>query len=147
MVERRCQPISRRRLLQGSAAITTGSALGPLARNRASAQSCEKLTVWGVVSFTEDGDALLGEQMVAWGKENGVEVEYIALPGSDYTTKVATAVEAGAVPDIVMMLGDLTLFYADQERLVDLTDLYNSLKDLGGGMYEALLPHVQADGK
>jgi multiple sugar transport system substrate-binding protein len=137
------QAISRRTVLQGTAALSAGAALGLGARRRTGAQSCEKLTAWGVVSFTEEGDALLGEQMAQWGEENGIEVEYVALPGSDYTTKVATAVEAGAVPDVVMMLGDLTLFYADQERLVDLTDV----KGLAGGMYEQLLPHVQADGK
>jgi multiple sugar transport system substrate-binding protein len=60
---------------------------------------------------------------------------------------VATAVEAGDVPDVVMMLQDITLFYAEQGRLVDLTDVYNELKDLGGGMYETLLPWVEADGK
>ena len=42
--------------------------------------------------------------MQEWGEANGVEVEYVALPGSDYATKVATAVEAGDVPDVVMML-------------------------------------------
>ena len=43
-------------------------------------------------------------------------------------------------PDVVMMLQDITLFYAEQGRLVDLTDVYDELKDLGGGMYETLLP-------
>ena len=106
-----------------------------------------QLTVWGVVSFTEEGDALLGKQMQEWGAANGFEVEYVALPGSDYATRLATAVEAGDVPDVVMMLQDITLFYAEQGRLVDLTDVYNELKDLGGGMYETLLPWVEADGK
>jgi multiple sugar transport system substrate-binding protein len=45
------------------------------------------------------------------------------------------------------MLQDITLFYAEQGRLVDITDVYDELKDLGGGMYETLLPWVEADGK
>ena len=36
--------------------------------------------------------------MLEWGEANGVEVEYVALPGSDYATQVATAVEAGDRP-------------------------------------------------
>jgi ABC-type glycerol-3-phosphate transport system substrate-binding protein len=45
-----------------------------------------------------------------------------------------------------MMLGD-TVFYAGQNRLVDLTDVYNSIKGLGGGMWPSLLPSVQVGDK
>jgi multiple sugar transport system substrate-binding protein len=134
--------LNRRTLLKSGAAASAALTAGGRRYATTRAQSCDKITAWGVVSFTEAGDAKLGEQMVAWGEANGVEVEYVALPGSDYTTRVATAVEAGAVPDIVMMLGDLSIFYADQDRLVDMTDVYDELKDLAGGMYEQLLPHV-----
>lgn len=137
--------INRRALLKGTAALTAATALGPMA-GRARAQE-NRLTVWGVVSFTEEGDALLGQQMKDWGAANGFEVDYQALPGSDYATRLATAVEAGSVPDVVMMLQDITLFYAEQDRLVDLTDVYDGLKGLAGGMYETLLPWVQADGR
>jgi multiple sugar transport system substrate-binding protein len=138
--------VNRRTLLKGAAALTAASTLSPLTSASIAAQD-KHLTVWGIVSFTEDGDALLGQQMQEWGAANGYEVEYVALPGSDYATRVATAVEAGEVPDVVMMLQDITLFYAEQGRLVDLTDVYNELKDLAGGMYETLLPWVEADGK
>ncbi len=106
-----------------------------------------KMTAWGIVSFTTDGDKLLGQQMADWGKANKVDVEYVALPGSDYTTKVAAAIETGATPDVVMMSGTLAIYYAAQNRLVDLTDMYNEIKMLGGGMYEQLLPYVQSGGK
>lgn len=136
---RRC--ISRRSVLQAAGAISAAAALG--APGRAAAQdSCDRLTVWGVVSFTEEGDALLAEQMRQWGEENGIEVEYVAMPGSDYATKLATAVEAGTVPDIAMMIADGTIFYAAQDRLADLTDVYDELKDLSGGMFPALRSHV-----
>lgn len=135
--------INRRSFLTGSTALSAAATLGPRATRRASAQDCDRLTVWGVVSFTPEGDELLGQQMAEWGEENGIEVEYVPTAGSDYTIKVATAVEAGTVPDVVMMLGDLTHFYAAQDRLADLTDVYTGLKDLAGGMFEQLLPHVQ----
>jgi multiple sugar transport system substrate-binding protein len=137
--------MTRRTLLKGTAALSAAAAISPLAIDRATAQD-NRLTVWGIVSFTEEGDALLGQQMQEWGAENGFEVEYVALPGSDYSTRLATAVEAGDVPDIVMMLEGNTLFYAEQGRLADLTDVYDELKDLAGGMYETLLPWVEADG-
>jgi multiple sugar transport system substrate-binding protein len=143
--------ISRRTLLKGTAALSAATAFAPLVAGRVSAQD-NQLTVWGGVSSAEAGDALLGQQMQAWGAKNGFAVEYVAVPLPDYATQLATAVAAGEAPDVAMMLqgvssqSTLTLFYAQQGRLVDLTAVYTALKDLGGGMYEALLPWVEDDG-
>jgi len=144
--------ISRRTLLKGTAALSAATGFAPLVAGRATAQG-KTLMVWGGVSSSEAGDALLRQQMQAWGAEHGFAVEYVTWPLPDYATELATAVEAGDAPDVVMMLqgvssqSTITLFYAEQGRLVDLTDVYNALKDLGGGMYETLLPWVEADGK
>ncbi len=144
--------LSRRTMVKSSAgagaALALGGAVSMPATHAVAAQEFSgKLTVWGVVSFTEEGDNLLGEQMKAWGDENGVEVEYVALPGSDYATKVAAAVEAGSTPDIVMMIASLAIFYGNQDRLEDVTAVYDELNQLGGGFWEALSPHVTIDGK
>lgn len=143
--------ISRRVFL--ATAIAAGGAgllaacAAPTASAPAAAKIGGKLLVWGIVSFTKDGDALLGQNMTEWGKANGVEVEYVALPGSDYTSKVAAAVETGAIPDILMFGGTDSIYYAAKNKLVDLTDVYNSVKGLGGGMFPVLQEMVTADGK
>jgi len=136
--------MNRRTLMKGTAGASAALALGgALPAGRAAAQEFSgSLTVWGVVSFTEDGDNLLGEQMVQWGEENGVEVEYVALPGSDYATKLAAAVEAGSTPDIAMMIANLAIFYGNQDRLVDVTAVYDDLNTLAGGFWPALKEHV-----
>lgn len=128
-----------------AAPATTGSAVAgaPTAVKSFSG----KMTVWGIVSFTKDGDALLGQQMADWGKANKVDVEYVPLNGSDYDAKVAGAVETGAIPDVVMLGSPNAIYYAAQNRLVDLTDVYESIKGMGGGMWEQLLPGVQSNGK
>jgi multiple sugar transport system substrate-binding protein len=126
------------------AALALGGAAMP-ATHAVAQEFSGSLTVWGVVSFTEAGDELLGQQMREWGEANGVEVEYVALPGSDYATKVAAAVEAGSTPDIVMMIANLAIFYGNQDRLVDVTDVYDELNQLGGGFWESLSPHVTID--
>ncbi|HEV2109206.1 MAG TPA: extracellular solute-binding protein [Thermomicrobiales bacterium] len=145
---RRPSGLTRRRLLQGTAGLSAAAALQAGRWRHAGAQEFSgDLTVWGVVSFTTEGDELLAAQMNEWGEANGVNVEYVPQQGSDYQVKLATAVEAGAVPDIAMMQGDLTHFYAAQDRLVDLSDLFDRIKDQAGGMWEPLLPHVQVDGK
>jgi multiple sugar transport system substrate-binding protein len=122
---------------------TTGGAAGaPAARSFSG-----KLLAWGIVSFTKEGDALLGQQMQEWAKANGGDAEYVALPGSDYDQKVAAAVETGAIPDVVMFGGTNSIYYAGQNRLVDLTDVYNGVKGLAGGMWPTLLPNVQVGDK
>ena len=128
-----------------SAPATTGSAV--VGAPTVAKSFSGKLTAWGIVSFTKDGDNLLGQQMADWGKANNVSVEYVPLDGSTYDAKVAGAIETGAIPDVVMLSGTNTIYYAAQNRLVDLTDVYNDVKGLGGGIYEQLLPYVQSNGK
>ena len=71
--------VNRRSVLKGAAGLGAAAALGGRGPRSAGAQEFSgKLTAWGVVSFTEAGDDLLGQQMVEWGEANGVEVEYVA---------------------------------------------------------------------
>ena len=143
--------LTRRAFVKGTAALSAATALdligAPPPPLSAQTKFSGKLAAWGVVSFTKDGDALLGQQMAEWGRQHNVQVEYSPLPGSDYFAKVAAAVEAGALPDVVMMLQEQTIFYATQGKLVDLTDVYNDIKSRAGGMYKALLPYVTVNGK
>ena len=110
-------------------------------------KAADKILVWGSVSFTKAGDAQLAENMAEWGKANNIEVEYVALPGSDYTAKIAAAVETGAIPDALLFTGTDSIYYAQRDKLVDMTDVYDSVKGLAGGIYESLSPNVMADGK
>jgi len=143
--------LTRRAFVKGTAALSAATAFDlietPPAPLSAQAKFSGKLAAWGVVSFTKDGDALLGQQMAEWGRQHNVQVEYSPLPGSDYFAKVAAAVEAGALPDVVMMLQEQTIFYATQGKLVDLTDVYSDIKSRAGGIYKGLLPYVTVDGK
>ena len=45
------------------------------------------------------------------------------------------------------MMGGQTEYYAAQNRLVDLTDIFDQIKGFGGGMFEQLFPIVQVNGK
>jgi len=143
--------LTRRAFVKGTAALSAATAFdlieAPPAPLSAQGKFSGKLAAWGVVSFTKDGDALLGQQMAEWGRQHNVQVEYSPLPGSDYFAKVAAAVEAGALPDVVMMLQEQTIFYATQGKLVDLTDVYSDIKSRAGGIYKGLLPYVTVDGK
>lgn len=109
--------------------------------------SSKKMTAWGTVSFTKAGDRLLGQQMDDWAKDAGVSLEYTAVPGSDYTTKVSAAVEGKALPDLVMLQSGQPVYFGSQGHLADVSDLYAGLKKLGGGIWPQLDTYNKVDEK
>lgn len=153
--------ISRRSFLAAAGAAAAGVGLAPRLGARsvssgattssAASASGEKfrgsLEVWGVVSFTPAGDALLGQQMKDWGSKNGVSVTYTAVPGTDYETKVGAAIQAGALPDVVMLEGTDPIYYASQGHIIDITDVYKEVKGLGGGLYSSIMTYCTLHGK
>jgi multiple sugar transport system substrate-binding protein len=104
-----------------------------------------KLTAWAWQSFSPDADKWIADQSTAWGKQNGGTVEYDVVQNSVFPQKLAAAIEAKTVPDVIM-LSD-TLYYQGLNILTDLTDEYNKLDKLQGGFYKSLLPGIQVDGK
>ena len=150
--------ISRRSFIAGASGLAAGVGITPLlAACGGTATSSSpppksgklggSLDVWGVVSFTPTGDALLGQQMKDWGDKNGVSVTYTAVPGTDYETKVGAAIQAGALPDVVMLEGEDPIYYGSQGHIIDITDVYNEVKDAGGGLFESLMPYCRLNGK
>jgi len=132
----------RRRLLKASGLLPLAAFAPSLAACGDSGGAGGHLTAWGVVSFTKEGDRLVAEQMQEWGDANGFTVEYSAVPGSNYPAKLATAVEAGSLPDVVMLEDTQPIYYGGQGHLADITDLFTELKGQGGGMFESLTPYV-----
>lgn len=133
----------RRRLLKASGLIPlTALAVPALSACGDAGSSGGHLTAWGVVSFTKEGDRLVAEQMQEWGDANGFTVEYSPVPGSNYPTKLATAVEARSLPDVVMLQDTQPIYYGGQGHLADITDLFTELKGQGGGMFNTLGPQV-----
>lgn len=143
--------ISRRSFLKGAGAVAAGAGVTALATAAGGTPSAEKLggslEVWGIVSFTPAGDALLGQQMKDWGHKHGVSVTYTAVPGTDYETKVGAAIQAGALPDVVMLEGTDPIYYGSQGHIIDITDVFKAVKNLGGGLYESQMTYCTLHGK
>jgi ABC-type glycerol-3-phosphate transport system substrate-binding protein len=134
---------NRRQLLKASGLIPlTAFAIPALSACGDGGSSGGQLTAWGVVSFTKEGDRQVEEQMQEWGDANGFTVEYSPVPGSNYPAKLATAVEAGSLPDVVMLEDTQPIYYGGQGHLENLTDLFTELKGQGGGMFDTLTPYV-----
>jgi multiple sugar transport system substrate-binding protein len=104
-----------------------------------------KLVAWAWQSFTPEADKWIAAQAVSWGKANGGTVEYDVVDNSVFTQKLAAAIEAKTVPDVIMLSN--VLYYQGLNILVDLTDEYNKLDKLEGGFYKSLLPGIQVDNK
>src|SRR5579884_2830265 len=104
-----------------------------------------KLVAWAWQSFTPEADKWIAAQAVAWGEANGGTVEYDVVDNSVFTQKLAAAIEAKTVPDVIMLSN--VLYYQGLNILVDLTDEYNKLDKLEGGFYKSLLPGIQVDNK
>lgn len=104
-----------------------------------------KLVAWAWQSFSPDADRWIADQSKAWGTANGGQVEYDIVQNSVFTQKLAAAIEAKTVPDVIMLSN--VLYYQGLNILVDLTEEYNKLDKLEGGFYKSLLPGIQVDNK
>jgi multiple sugar transport system substrate-binding protein len=104
-----------------------------------------KITAWAWQSFSPAADKWIADSSVAWGKANGGTVEYDVVDNSVFTQKLAAAIEAKTVPDVIMLSS--VLYYQGLNILKDLTDEYNKLNKLAGGFYDSFLPGIQVDNK
>lgn len=139
-------PLSRRSVLKLGVAASVVSAT-PLAACGQSGGGNGSLKVWGVASFTQAGDHMLADQCNAWGKANKTDIDYSTIPGSDYSTKVTSAVEAKALPDVVMLEDTAPIFYGSQGHLVDVSDVWAKVKSQAGGVFPTLDQYSAVNGK
>lgn len=103
------------------------------------------LQAWAYQSFTPSGDRFIQEQVAQWGKENGGSAEYNVVQNSVFVQKLAAAIEAKAIPDLIMVSD--VLYYQGLGILTDLTTEYNKLNKMAGGFYKSLVPGYELNGK
>jgi len=136
--------LDRRRLLAGAGGLTLGLAFaGPGRARRAAAQEATTITMWG---NHPEWKAPMEEILAAFTAANpGITVEFTAIPGPDYPTKLQTA-KAGGAPSEV--LGELEGSIIGQVRAggeLPFLDLTGKI-DLGG-LTAPARGQVKVDGK
>ena len=101
--------------------------------------------VWFSSNWNTVTDEAVGNAFVDWGKQNGVKVEYQAIPGGPQLfAKESAAVAAGQPPEINRT--NLIYWYT-QGEMPDLRELATKFKDKAGGMYPiALSSQTASDG-
>ncbi len=127
--------VTRRSFLKGSvtAGVTTAAGLeGILAARRAPAHAqATRFNILRWVDFIPACDVELKRQAGDASKVLGAEVVFEFINANDLQPRITAAVQAGAGPDIIMMLHNWPHLYA--ASVVDVTDLADwQGKDQGG---------------
>ncbi|MEX6504868.1 ABC transporter substrate-binding protein [Jiella sp. M17.18] len=147
--------IDRRTLLQGTAGIAAGAALGGLLGGRpAFAQGAApsfkpeegaslRLLRW--VPFVKAEGETWNALTKDFTDKTGVKVQIDEESWEDVRPKAAVAASIGSGPDMVMSWFDDPFQYPD--KLVDVTDLGTYLGNKDGGWYEGLLGYAKQGDK
>lgn len=105
------------------------------------------LTIWGLQAFNQQADDLITEMAVEFGKERGIDVEYVVVPGNAMTERLAAALQAGAPPDVFMQVGPQAQYYAKLGVTLPLDEILATMRAVPGGIYESTVSQVMFEGK
>lgn len=115
-------------------AATTAPAAGP-ATPAAAAGTKGDFQVWFSPNWNETTNKAVGDVFVQWGKTKGYNAQYQILSGGPADlAKLTSAIQAGTPPDIAQNAAGA--YWWKLGELVDLTDVYNEIKDQNGGMMQ-----------
>ena len=129
-------------------AAPAGAAPAAAASSAPAAAKGQKLTIWMGQSFLESLDKQLGSMFTDYGKTKGIEVDYQIVPSAQLPQKLAAAIQGKNPPDIAYLYDADTMYYQGQNQLVEVSDVWDSLKKKGGEVYQAPVDTIStADGK
>jgi ABC-type glycerol-3-phosphate transport system substrate-binding protein len=132
----------------GAAPTAAGAATAPgaTAVPKSAGQVSGTMQVWWSANWNTVTDQAIGDIFTEWGKQNGVQVDWQAPPGTpQILANESAAVAAGAPPEIDN--NNNIYWYAQGERL-DVTAIVNKVKDKAGGMPAiSLASNTAPDGK
>jgi multiple sugar transport system substrate-binding protein len=110
--------------------------LGTLSFTPALAQD-DTFVYWGGLIFSESANNALVARIEQWGEEKGVDVEVVMINQNETVQTVSAAIEAGTMPDALDLGRDFMLLLSQQDQLVPLNDLYESIGEEHGGWLES----------
>src|SRR6266540_4820264 len=142
---------TRREMMRqaGTAAVLATMSPWWLVR-RAHAARQAKLVVWVPTALAPRVDKIMQEQCYAYAKQAGIkesEIDYIILGAGQLPPKLVAALEAGNPPDITMLGPGLTSFYRSQGHLLEVTDLFEKMQQVSGGLFPVFSTEIIHQGK
>jgi multiple sugar transport system substrate-binding protein len=133
---------SRRDVLTISAMSVMGGLLGA-ARSQAAPKS---MTMLHESSFIPAYDAFFKNALApAYEKATGIKINYEVTSVGSTLTRVSTIVETGSGPDMANLYQNTA--YLFDEKLVDLSDIADTIGKKGGGWYDSAAEAVVVNGK
>src|SRR5215467_1127108 len=143
--------LTRRDVLQraGTATALATTASWWLVR-RAHAARQSKLVVWNGAALAPQVDKIMQEQCYAYAKQAGIkesEIEYIIIGAGQLPPKLAAALEAGNPPDITNLGPGLSSIYRSQGHLLEVTDLFEKMQQVSGGLFPVFSTEIIHQGK
>jgi len=97
------------------------------------------LTVWGLQTFNTAADEYLGEMVKDFGKQAGIDAQYVVVPANVLNQRLAAAFEAHTPPDAFMQGSGAIQFYIARGLLIPIDDVLAEMRKAPGGIYENLV--------
>jgi len=107
----------------------------------------DKLTVWTDATFAPPSDDYQTEQINAWAKTKGIEVEVTREAGDAVQQKLQAAVESKQLPDISQVSDGRYVLFFPSGIYSDVSDLYAEFGKAWGGWYKPAQQLATKDGK
>lgn len=92
-----------------------------------SSENSKSLVVWYERSFSDDANVVIEDRFKQYADENDVDLEYEMIVATDLMQKLNAGIEAGNVPDLVILNKYKVLSYGENNPFLDVTDLVNEI--------------------
>lgn len=109
--------------------------------------SARDLTIWALQAFNQRADEVITQMAEEFGRERGIDVEYVVVPANILTERLAAALEGAAAPDVFMQIGAQAQYYASLGVTLPLDDILAEMRAVDGGIYESTTPQAMYEGK
>lgn len=147
-------PMSRRQFLRMSAMTAAGAALvacaAPAPQSGAGGEApaeSNELSFWMWNTFAPPADEVLQEKVLAWGEANGVTVDISRDSDSNQQQKVMPALEAGTLPDVILVGAGPAELMRNSGGTTDITDTMKEIGDAHGGWQTNTESYVTREGE
>jgi len=121
--------MKQKRLLILVLALLLGLSVGEICFTTETTNAADKrtLNVWLYKSFAKGRNAIYEEQVRAFAKQKGIDVEVFFFTDAEYNIKVTSSLVAGNPPDVCELLKDGPGRFHGMGELADVSDIVNDV--------------------
>ena len=142
--------LTRRGFLKRGGAAIAAAAVGGAVPATPGRAAGAKLVFWQLPMFSPQADKLQKEQVYAYAKGarlQEADVEFVVVSEDTYIAKLTAAIEAGTLPDLVLVADSDAALFLGKGHLLDVTAVVDKMKKEPGGLNPAGLIPGTAGGR